>query len=57
MGTASCIDEMKLFRLMSILLACGFLVSLVGCASTKKSDVPWNVPQPWEGTPNIPGSP
>jgi hypothetical protein len=30
------------------------LVGLAGCASTE-SDIPWNAPQPWEGTPGIPG--
>ncbi|MCE9614586.1 MAG: hypothetical protein K8T26_09940 [Lentisphaerae bacterium] len=25
-----------------------------GCASTE-SDMPWNAPQPWEGSPSIPG--
>jgi hypothetical protein len=27
-----------------------------GCASTE-SDIPWNEPQPWEGSPFIPGLP
>ena len=38
------------------ILACGLLIGLQGCSSTKdSSDIPWNVPQPWEGTPTIPG--
>ncbi len=32
---------------------------LVGCAtpdaSRRESDIPWNQPQPWEGSPFIPG--
>ena len=35
-------------------------VGLVGCATTdgdddNGSDLPWNTPQPWEGSPAIPG--
>lgn len=28
-----------------------------GCATTDdtESDIPWNAPQPWEGSPYIPG--
>lgn len=38
------------------ILICGLLIGLQGCSTTKNSsDIPWNVPQPWEGTPNIPG--
>jgi hypothetical protein len=34
------------------------LVALLtaGCATTE-SDMPWNAPQPWEGSPLIPGLP
>ncbi len=50
------------FRLARI-MRYGFLgVSLVimtGCATTpadrRESDIPWNQPQPWEGSPFIPG--
>jgi hypothetical protein len=28
-----------------------------GCTTTNDSDIPWNAPQPWEGSPNIPGLP
>ncbi|MBI2442116.1 MAG: hypothetical protein HYV35_12190 [Lentisphaerae bacterium] len=29
---------------------------LMGCATAGgPSDVPWNVPQPWEGVPSLPG--
>jgi hypothetical protein len=40
------------FVLGVILLA--WLAILAGCASTD-SDLPWNNPQPWEGSPSIPG--
>ena len=41
----------------SLFLVCSLLL-LFGCASMtgEESDVPWNVPQPWEGAPMIPGS-
>ena len=29
---------------------------LTGCSTADPSDVPWNVPQPWEGTPTLPGA-
>jgi hypothetical protein len=30
---------------------------LAGCATAdyNESDIPWNTPQPWEGSPMIPG--
>ncbi len=28
---------------------------LVGCATTDDSDIPWNSPASWEGSPYIPG--
>jgi hypothetical protein len=40
------------FYLMLILLG---LLGVAGCASTEDSDMPWNTPQPWEGSPGIPG--
>jgi hypothetical protein len=30
------------------------LLAAGGCATTD-SDIPWNAPQPWEGSPYIPG--
>ncbi|MDO9542542.1 MAG: hypothetical protein Q7J98_09495, partial [Kiritimatiellia bacterium] len=51
MATASSI------KLTVVILVCGLLIGLQGCSSTKNSsDIPWNVPQPWEGVPSIPGS-
>ena len=41
-----------------ILLGCCMLVcavtALAGCTTTE-SDIPWNAPQSWEGSPYIPG--
>lgn len=31
------------------------LLCAAGCASTEESEMPWNTPQSWEGTPGIPG--
>ena len=28
---------------------------LCGCATTDENEMPWNSPQPWEGSPAIPG--
>lgn len=43
--------------LSALLLAAAMLLSgLSGCATTEnESDIPWNVPQSWEGRPGIPG--
>jgi len=32
-----------------------FLLIIAGCASTDDSELPWNNPQPWEGSPMVPG--
>jgi len=46
------------------LLGLALLVWTAGCATTdsrphtdeeRESDIPWNTPQPWEGTLGIPG--
>jgi len=39
-----------LFLLVLILIC-----ALTGCTTTPESDVPWNVPQPWEGSPSLGG--
>ncbi|MEI6148397.1 MAG: hypothetical protein WCS01_04815 [bacterium] len=31
------------------------LLCAAGCVSTEESEMPWNTPQSWEGTPGIPG--
>ncbi|MDD5483007.1 MAG: hypothetical protein PHP98_05085 [Kiritimatiellae bacterium] len=41
---------------LCIILAGALFIGLQGCSSTNNSsDIPWNVPQPWEGAPSIPG--
>ncbi len=45
-------------RWTPMLLAMLLGVLCVGCATTDddgNSDIPWNAPQPWEGSPMIPG--
>ena len=49
---------------MSCIKTAGWVIALVilggmlaGCSTASdQSDVPWNVPQPWEGTPTLPGA-
>ena len=33
----------------------GLAAVLSGCATTTESDMPWNAPQSWEGSPYVPG--
>ena len=42
-------------RALLLIVACFGLFVLAGCASTGDSDMPWNIQQPWEGSPMIPG--
>lgn len=41
----------------ALTVAIGLLLAAGGCATTQDddSDLPWNVRQPWEGAPSIPG--
>ena len=43
-------------RVLAILTVAGALAA-GGCATTTESDIPWNSPQPWEGTILLPGLP
>ena len=45
--------------LLQVLVLIGGMTLILcgGCATTNDSDLPWNVPQPWEGSPNLPGMP
>jgi hypothetical protein len=43
-------------RRLAVLAALTGLLALGGCA-TQDSEIPWNAPQPWEGSPTIPGMP
>lgn len=44
-------------RRMAGLVAAAMLLAFLaaGCATDQTSDLPWNAPQPWEGSPSIPG--
>jgi len=49
---------MRLLKLhVKLILFAISLVVLAGCATEQDSDIPWNSPQPWEGSPTIPGMP
>ncbi len=38
------------------LLMLAAALCLAGCATSgEESDMPWNSPQPWEGSPTLPG--
>lgn len=45
--------------LSSAVVLCAVILLTLGCAATdagrRDSDMPWNEPQPWEGSPYIPG--
>ncbi len=44
--------------MQQIITAIGVLaaaLSLSGCITTEESDIPWNAPAGWEGSPFIPG--
>lgn len=48
----SCIKTAGLVMALAILGG-----MLAGCSTAgDQSDVPWNVPQPWEGAPTLPGA-
>ena len=44
---------------LTLAALCLITGGLAGCATTdadrRESDIPWNQPQPWEGSPYIPG--
>jgi hypothetical protein len=44
-------------RRLAALAALALWAWVAGCATTEapNSDLPWNAPQPWEGSPLIPG--
>ena len=41
--------------LRSIIAILTIAATLVGCATTDDSDIPWGGPAQWEGSPFIPG--
>jgi hypothetical protein len=41
-----------------VIAACillGVVLLMAGCATTEESDIPWNSPASWEGSPFVPG--
>jgi len=42
--------------LLGLLAAAVCLAFAAGCASVE-SDIPWGAPEPWEGSPYVPGLP
>ncbi len=46
---------MKTRTLIAIMLIAIVAVLAGGCATTHDSDIPWNSPASWEGSPYIPG--
>lgn len=42
-------------RALALLMIVSGLLLVAGCATEVDSDMPWNTPQKWEGTPGIPG--
>ena len=46
-------------RCIAVIPIVSLMACLTGCATTdadrRESDIPWNQPQPWEGSPYIPG--
>ena len=45
----------RISRTVAAILAGVALLTVSGCMTTDNSDMPWNTPQSWEGTPSIPG--
>lgn len=46
-----------LVRHVKLILFMISLLILSGCATGQDTDIPWNTPQPWEGSPSMPGLP
>ena len=52
----------KLLKTIYLLAATAAVLTLFGCATNEEyrdekeySDMPWNTPQQWEGSPSMPG--
>jgi hypothetical protein len=47
----------KRVRIVFLILLGAAAALLAGCATAdeNESEIPWNTPQPWEGSPMIPG--
>lgn len=46
---------MKIRILLMFICLALIAVTGVGCATSRDSDMPWNAPASWEGSPYIPG--
>lgn len=47
--------RMKVLDLLAIVVMLLMGALITGCATSGDSEMPWNVPQPWEGTIGLPG--
>ena len=49
--------KIRIGSLLALLAAAGTLLFAPGCATTDdaESDLPWNMSQPWESSPGLPG--
>lgn len=46
---------MAVSRYILLISALVMVWLVTGCVSSHESDMPWNTPQPWEGTIGLPG--
>ncbi len=42
-------------QIITAVVAIATALGLAGCITTEESDIPWNAPAGWEGSPFIPG--
>jgi hypothetical protein len=48
--------KLRISVLLALCAAAGALLLAAGCAtSDAESDLPWNMSQPWESSPGLPG--
>lgn len=49
--------KLRIGSVLALLAAAGALLLAPGCATTDdaESDLPWNMSQPWESSPGLPG--
>lgn len=49
--------KLRIGSVLALLAAAGALLLAPGCATTNdaESDLPWNMSQPWESSPGLPG--
>lgn len=51
----SSIKRHRAIRILYQALLIAAVACVLGGCTTTDSDIPWNAPQPWEGSPFIPG--